>query len=124
MASNDEPGGGEQLERFDDAVLQEPARIGLVADEMAHADELAAAAAQPLDRLRRGVRIGERQPADHAAHEVDLVADVEALLGLAADLMQHLDQHRALDAAALELRPQVVGREIAIEPVADHPGQW
>jgi hypothetical protein len=30
----DEPGGGEELERFDDIVLNEPARIGLVADEM------------------------------------------------------------------------------------------
>ena len=69
-----------------------------------------------------GIRIRERQPADHAAHEIDLLAEIEAFLGLAADLMQDLDQHGPLDPAALELRPQVVGREIAREAVAGEIG--
>ena len=116
-----EPRRGQKLERFDDAVLQQPARIGLVADEVAHADEFAAAA-QPVERARSGVGIGQRQPADDAAHEIDLAAEIEAFLGLAADLVQDLHQHRALDAGALELRAQVVGGEIAREAVADESG--
>ena len=93
MASNDEPGGGEQLERFDHAVLQQPARIGLVADEMAHADELAAA---PRSRssacdVASGSASGS-QPTTPRTKSTSC-ADVETLLGLAADLMQHLDQH-------------------------------
>ena len=85
---------------------------------MAHADELAAAA-QPFQSACRPDRIGERQPADDAAHEVDVFADVETLLGLAAELMQDLDQHCSLDAAAGELRAQVVRREIAGQALAD-----
>src|SRR5262249_8729270 len=88
-------------------------------DEVAHADELAAALAQPLDVACGGIRIGERQPADHAAHVVDLLADIEAFLRLAADLVQYLDQDGALDAAARELRAQIIGREVAVEAVAD-----
>ena len=118
MASNASPAAASSPSNSTTLVLQQPARIGLVADEMAHADELAAAGAQPLERARGGIRIGQRQPADHAAHEIDLLAEIEAFLGLAADLMQDLDQHGPLDAAALELGAQVVGREIAREAVA------
>src|SRR5262249_33129920 len=95
--------------------------IRLVTDEVAHADELAAGA-QPPERVRGGVGIGKRQPADHAAYEIDLFAEIKALLGLAADLMQDLHQHRALDAAARKLRAEVVGREIARQAVADAVG--
>src|SRR5947209_6168432 len=77
---------------------------------------------QPVERARSGVGIGQRQPADDAAHEIDLAAEIEAFLGLAADLVQDLHQHRALDAGALELRAQVVGGEIAREAVADESG--
>src|SRR5437899_2715704 len=72
-----------------------------------------------LERLRRCVGVGKRQPANHAANELDLVAEIETLLGLPADLMQHLHQHRSLDAAAVELRTQVVGREIARQAITD-----
>src|SRR5512133_2156466 len=112
------PRRGQQLERLEDALLQHPARVRFVADEMAHADEFPARA-QPLERARGGVGIGERQPADDAAHEVDVFADVETLLGLATELMQDLDQHCSRDAAAGELRAQVVRREIAGQALAD-----
>src|SRR6266480_5275164 len=85
---------------------------------MAHADEFPARA-QPLERARGGVGIGQRQPADDAAHEVDLFTDVETLLGLAAELMQDLNQHRSLDPAAGDPRAQVVRREIACQALAD-----
>src|SRR5262249_57096613 len=106
----------EGLWRSDHAVLKRPARSRLVADEMAHASKLAAGA-QPLERTRRGIRIGERQPADNAAHELDLVGEIETLLGLPADLMQDLHQHASLDAAAAELGAQIVGREIARQAI-------
>ena len=41
------------------------------------------------------------------------------MFGLAADLVQHLNQHCALDTASLELRTQIIGRVVAVEPVAD-----
>ena len=112
------PRRSEELLGFDHAVLQQPAWIRLVADKMAHADELPAGA-QPLKRPRRCVGVSKRQPANHAANELDLVAEIETLLGLPADLMQHLHQHRSLDAAAVELRTQVVGREIARQAITD-----
>jgi hypothetical protein len=33
--------------------------------------------------------------------------------------VQHLNQHCALDTASLELRTQIIGRVVAVEPVAD-----
>ena len=113
---------GQQLERFEHAVLQQPTGIWFVADEMADADQLAAARFQSLDRARRGVGVGQRQPADDAAHEVDLLAEIETFLGLAADLMQHLDQHGSLDAGARELGAQIVRGEIARKAVTDRVG--
>ena len=65
---------------------------------------------------------GQRQPADDAAHEVDLLAEIETFLGLAADLMQHLDQHRSLDASARELGAQIVRGEIARKAVTHQVG--
>src|SRR6516162_187861 len=78
---------------------------------MAHADELSALA-EPFDRARCSVRIGKREPADHAAHEIDLAAQIEKFLRLVA-LRQDLDQHRPIDVAAFELRAQIVWGEIA-----------
>jgi hypothetical protein len=75
-----------------------------------------------LELARGRIWIRERQPADDAAHEIDLLAEIEAFLGLAADLMQDLHQHRPLNAAKRELRPQVLGGEIAREAVADGIG--
>src|SRR4029453_722289 len=112
---------GQELERFDDAILQQPAWIRLITDEVAHADELAAGA-QPPERVRGGVGIGKWKPADHPAHEIDLFAEIEALLGLAADLMQDLHHHRPLDLAARKLRAQIVRREIARQAIAAAPG--
>src|SRR5262249_30937687 len=54
--------------------------------------------------------------------EIDLFAEIEALLGLAADLMQDLYHHRPLDAAARKLRAQIVGREIARQAIAGAVG--
>jgi hypothetical protein len=107
-----QPRGTEQPERFDHLRLQQPFRIGLVADEVADADQLAAPH-QFLERLRGGGRIGQRNPADHATDEIRRALDVEEFARLVE--LQHLHQHGAVDAAGGKFGTQIVGREIAVE---------
>jgi hypothetical protein len=66
--------------------------------------------------VRTGIWIGERQPADNAAHEADLARDIEAFLCLTVELMQHLDENGAFDAAARKLGAKVIGGEIPRQP--------
>jgi hypothetical protein len=100
-------GGSSELQGFDNAVLQQPARIRLIVDEWRTPTSL------PSVEFSRwsaravasgsSVWVDQRQPADHAAHEADLLRELQALQGLTFELMQHLDQHGPSDAAALEL---------------------
>lgn len=103
---------GEHAERLDHLRPHQPARVGLVVDQVAHADE------QRLLRPRRGARGGrlrveQRQPADDAGDPL-VLARVGEHRGRVLVVVLGLHQHGRVDASRDQLRQQLAGVVAAV----------
>jgi hypothetical protein len=93
---------GEERQRFEHRRPQQPLRVRLVGDQVADADQPAATHALQGCGTLGG--IVERHPADDRADVVDSGGEVEIVLRL-PEVVERLDENRAVDAARGERRP-------------------